>query len=141
MASSPLFTGTYTALVTPFGQDGNIDDGAFRNLLEAQIAAGVEGVVILGTTGESPTLTDQEGAHLLAETVRIAKGKLRIIAGAGSNDTQKALSHAEQARSLGADALIIVNPYYNKPTQEGLYRHFSLLADRVDLPQIVYNIR
>ena len=141
MASSPLFTGTYTALVTPFGQDGNIDDGAFRNLLEAQIAAGVEGVVILGTTGESPTLTDQEGAHLLAETVRIAKGKLRIIAGAGSNDTQKALSHAEQARSIGADALIIVNPYYNKPTQEGLYRHFSLLADRVDLPQIVYNIR
>jgi 4-hydroxy-tetrahydrodipicolinate synthase len=139
--TSPRFSGTFTAIVTPFRKDGSVDDAAFERLLKEQIAAHVEGVVILGTTGESPTIMHDEATRIIEKTVRLAKGKTKILVGVGSNDTRKTLESAKEAHALGADALLIVNPYYNKPTQEGLYRHFSLIAETVDIPQIVYNIR
>ena len=139
--ATPRLTGTFTALITPFQKNGSVDDGALKDLIQQQIDAHVEGLIILGTTGESPTITAEEGRHIIETAVKLGKGKLCIIVGAGSNDTQKTLHHSQEAKELGADALLIVNPYYNKPTQEGLFRHFSLIADSVDLPQVVYNIR
>jgi 4-hydroxy-tetrahydrodipicolinate synthase len=137
----PRFAGTYTALVTPFQDDESVDTGALRALLEEQIEAGVDAVVMLGTTGEAPTISGAEARHILAIAVEAGKGRLKVIAGVGCNDTKSTEKRAREARDLGVDALLVVSPYYNKPTQEGLFRHFSLIADSVDLPQIVYNIR
>ena len=117
------FAGTHTALVTPF-RDGAIDSDAFRELIEAQIAGGVEGIVPVGTTGESPTLTYEEHTEVIRVAIETAKGRCKVIAGTGSNSTVEAVSLTTEAEKLGADAVLLVAPYYNKPSQEGLYRHY-----------------
>jgi len=129
-----------TALISPMRSDGSLDLEAFAGLIEGQIGNGTDVLVPAGTTGESPTLTHDEHAHIVAYTVERSGGRVPVMAGAGSNSTQEALGMARHARSVGADAILVVVPYYNKPTQEGLYRHFMTLADTVDLPLFVYNI-
>ena len=133
------FQGVYTALVTPFTTKGAVDDGALKRLVEEQIEAGVAGLVPAGTTGESPTLTHEEHLDVVAKVVEWAQGRVPVIAGAGSNSTDEALHLTRQAKELGASATLQVVPYYNRPNQEGLYRHFMALAD-VGLPVLVYNI-
>lgn len=135
------FRGVYTALITPFLQNGAIDYRALEILVEDQISAGIDGLVILGTTGESPTITHRERNELVRFIVRIVGGRIKIIVGTGCNDTVKTLHYSHDAASAGVDALLLVNPYYNKPPQEGLYRHFKAVADTVDIPQILYNIQ
>ena len=135
-----MLKGTYTALVTPFTPTG-VDYDALANLIEEQCAAGVEGILVLGTTGESPTVTHDE----FAEIVRFAKdniaGRSTLVVGTGSNSTAKTIESSKEAEQLGADVLLIVNPYYNKPTQEGLYQHFSAVAKAVQIPIMLYNIQ
>ena len=133
-------SGTYTPIVTPFSSDGSLDLEGFDRLVERQIEAGVEGLVVLGTTGESPTVSEAEAAELLGRSRALAAGRAAVIAGIGSNDTAKTRAQAERAAALGADALLVTCPYYSKPTQAGLFDHFARIADAVDLPQIVYNI-
>ena len=133
------FAGTYTALVTPF-RDGVFDSEAFRSLIEAQIAGGVEGIVPVGTTGESPTLTHDEHGEVIRTAVAIVRGRCKVIAGTGSNSTREALSLTTQAQKLGADAALLVAPYYNKPSQEGLFRHYRAVAEAVEIPLILYSI-
>ena len=132
--------GVYTALVTPFDASGKVDDKALQALVEAQVHAGVAGLVPMGTTGESPTMSHEEHLNVVSKVVGWAKGRVPVVAGAGSNSTEEALMLTQRAKDLGASATLQVVPYYNKPNQEGLYRHFSTLADAVDLPLIVYNI-
>jgi 4-hydroxy-tetrahydrodipicolinate synthase len=134
-----MFTGTYTALVSPF-RNGEIDEKAFEDLIEAQIAAGVDGIVPVGTTGESPTVDLDEHVRLIDLAVRFAKGRVKVIAGTGSNSTKEAIWQSEQAAAKGADGLLLVNPYYNKPSQEGLFRHFQAMAKAVALPIMLYSI-
>ena len=134
-----MFRGSLTALITPF-RDGGVDEAAFRALIDWQIAEGTHGLVPVGTTGESPTLTYDEHRRVVALCVEAAAGRVPVIAGAGSNSTVQAIAHARDARAAGADAALVVTPYYNKPTQDGLYRHFKAIADAVDIPIIVYNI-
>lgn len=134
--------GLYTAVITPFTADGSkIDYEAYRSLMEQQIAGGVTGVVPCGTTGESPTLSHTEHAELIEKTVEYVKGRVQVIAGTGSNSTAEAIELTEHACRAGVDAVMLVNPYYNKPSQEGLYRHFRAVAERSSKPVIVYNIR
>ncbi len=133
------FAGTHTALVTPF-RDGAFDLEAFRKLIEDQIAGGVEGIVPVGTTGESPTLTHEEHTEVIRAAVEIAKGRCKVIAGTGSNATTEAIALTVEAEKLGADAALLVAPYYNKPSQEGLYRHFRAIAEAVKIPIILYSI-
>ncbi|EHQ05912.1 4-hydroxy-tetrahydrodipicolinate synthase [Leptonema illini] len=134
--------GLYTALITPFTADGSkIDYEAFAKLIERQIAGGVSGVVPCGTTGESPTLSHEEHAELIAQTVKLVNGRVQVIAGTGSNSTTEAIELTEQACKAGVDAVMLVNPYYNKPSQEGLYRHFKAVAERSSKPVVLYNIR
>jgi 4-hydroxy-tetrahydrodipicolinate synthase len=136
-----LLQGVYTALVTPFSADGSsIDFEAYEKLLAEQIEGGVSGLVPCGTTGESPTLTDQEQRDLIARTVRIAKGRVPVLAGTGSNNTKKSIESSKAAFEAGADGVMIVTPYYNKPSQEGLFRHVSEIAKAVSGPVVVYNI-
>lgn len=136
------FEGVYTALITPFQNEGrDIDYGAFREILEGQISAGVAGVVPCGTTGESPTLSHEEHEELIRKTVEFVSGRTRVIAGAGSNSTREAIRLTEEANKAGADAVMLVNPYYNKPNQEGLYQHFKTVAERSKAPVVVYNIK
>ncbi len=134
--------GTYTALVTPFLDESSqpIDWDAFDALLEAQIAGGVTGVVPCGTTGESPTLSHEEHAQVVERTVRRAKGRVQVIAGTGSNSTREAVALSQHAARAGVDAVMVVVPYYNRPTQEGLYRHFVDVAANVRVPMVIYNI-
>ncbi|MEO7933736.1 MAG: 4-hydroxy-tetrahydrodipicolinate synthase [Chthoniobacterales bacterium] len=134
-----MFTGTYTALVSPF-RDGKIDEAAFEELIEGQIAGGVDGIVPVGTTGESPTVDLDEHVRLIELAVRYAKGRVKVIAGTGSNSTSEAIWQSEQAADKGADGLLIVNPYYNKPSQEGLFRHYQAIAQAVPLPIMLYSI-
>ena len=134
-----MFKGSLTALITPF-RDGEVDEAAFRALIEWQIAEGTHGLVPVGTTGESPTLTYGEHRRVVALCVEAAAGRVPVIAGAGSNSTVQAIAHAKDALAAGADAALVVTPYYNKPTQDGLYRHFAAIADAVEIPIIVYNI-
>jgi 4-hydroxy-tetrahydrodipicolinate synthase len=136
------FEGTYTALVTPFrDQPGQpVDWDAFDALVDAQIAGGVTGLVPCGTTGESPTLTYEEHDQVIERTVKRAKGRAQVIAGTGSNSTREALEMSQHAERAGADAIMLVVPYYNKPSQEGLYRHFVQVAGAVRLPVVLYNI-
>jgi 4-hydroxy-tetrahydrodipicolinate synthase len=133
------FAGTHTALVTPF-RDGAFDNEAFRNLIETQVAGGVEGIVPVGTTGESPTLTYEEHTEVIRVAVEAARGRCKVIAGTGSNSTTEAVSLTREAESLGADAALLVAPYYNKPSQEGLYRHYRAIADTVKIPIVLYSV-
>lgn len=134
-----MFTGSITALITPF-KDGQIDWKCFDNFVEWQIAEGSHGVVPCGTTGESPTLSHDEHKKIIVRCVQIVAGRVPVIAGTGSNSTAEALDFTIQAKSAGADAALVVTPYYNKPTQDGLYAHYKTLAQAVDLPIIIYNI-
>lgn len=135
-----MFHGSITALVTPMRGDGSIDEAAFTRLIDWQIAEGTQGIVPCGTTGESPTLTHDEHRRLVELAVQAARGRVPVIAGAGSNATAEAIGLARHAKEVGADAVLVVTPYYNKPTQDGLFRHYSAIADAVDIPLIIYNI-
>jgi 4-hydroxy-tetrahydrodipicolinate synthase len=134
-----MFRGTFTALVTPF-RDGAIDVPALEKLIEGQIAAGIDGVIAVGTTGESPTLSHDEREQVIRLTVTIAKGRCKVLAGTGSNSTQHAMADTKLAEKLGVDGALIVAPYYNKPSQEGLFRHFQAIAQTTALPIMLYNI-
>ncbi|GAA4476051.1 MULTISPECIES: 4-hydroxy-tetrahydrodipicolinate synthase [Gluconacetobacter] len=135
-----MFKGSITALITPMNDDGSLDFPALGRFLDWQVTEGSSGVVPMGTTGESPTLTHDEHARVVEYAVQVVAGRVPVIAGAGSNSTAEAVIMARHAKEAGADAVLVVAPYYNKPTQEGLYRHFMAVADATDLPLIVYNI-
>jgi 4-hydroxy-tetrahydrodipicolinate synthase len=137
--ATPQFAGSCTALITPF-TNGKIDEAAFRKLVDWQIENGTDGLIPVGTTGESPTLSHQEHDRVVEICIEQAAGRVPVIAGAGSNSTAEAVRLAEHAQKAGADAVLIVSPYYNKPTQEGLYRHFTTVAGAVDVPVIIYDI-
>jgi len=134
------YAGTWTALITPFRADGAVDEAALRRLVQRQIEAGVTGVVPMGTTGESPTTSAAEDARIFEIVVEEAAGRIQVMAGTGSNCTREAVEHTKAAKEAGADCCLVVSPYYNKPTQEGLRRHFLAVAE-VGLPVIVYNIK
>ncbi len=134
-----MFRGSFVALITPF-RDGEIDEQAFQSLVEWHIREGTHGLVPCGTTGESPTLSHAEHKRVVEICIETAAGRVPVIAGAGSNSTREAIELTEHAKEAGADATLHVTPYYNKPTQEGLYRHFKAIADAVDLPMFIYNI-
>ncbi len=135
-----MFKGSLVALITPMRADGSIDEKAYADLVDWQIKEGTGGVVPVGTTGESPTLTHDEHKRVTDIAIEVAAGRVPVIAGTGSNSTAEAIALTRHARHAGADAALIVTPYYNKPTQEGMYLHFSAIADAVDLPIIIYNI-
>jgi len=134
-----MFHGTMTALVTPF-KNGKIDEDAFRAHLDRQIAGGVHAVVPAGTTGEAATLSHEEHKQLIRITVEHVAGRIPVIAGAGSNNTAESIALTQAARELGADAALLISPYYNKPAQEGIYQHYRAVAEAVHLPQILYNV-
>lgn len=134
-----MFKGSMTALVTPF-RNGAIDTKAFDELLERQIAEGTHGVVVCGTTGESPVLSPDEHKFIVERCIAVVKGRIPVIAGTGSNCTKKTVEMTQHAKEAGADAALIVAPYYNKPTQEGLYAHYRMVAESVAIPVILYNI-
>ena len=135
------FRGTYTAIITPFDTKGNIDWKAFEVLVEKQIEAKVEGIVFVGTTGESPTLTEEEHYEILKWSVKVVHGRCQVIHGTGSNSTKEAIEYAKVAAAAKADGQLVVNPYYNKPTQQGLFEHFTAIADATKVPVILYNIK
>lgn len=134
-----MLQGTYTALITPF-RDGQVDYDRLAQNIATQIEAGIDGLVPTGTTGESPTLSHEEHRRVIEYVVEQAAGRVVTVAGTGSNATSEAMELTAHAKNVGADAALLVNPYYNKPTQEGLYRHFMQVADHVDLPLVLYNI-
>jgi 4-hydroxy-tetrahydrodipicolinate synthase len=134
-----MFRGTFTALVTPF-RNGGIDVGGLEKLIESQIAAGISGIVAIGTTGESPTLSHDERHEVIRLAIATAKKRCLVLAGTGSNDTQHAVADTKTAEKLAADGALVVAPYYNKPSQEGLFRHFKAIADSTSLPIVLYNI-
>src|ERR1700751_5327791 len=135
-----MFRGSYVALITPMRADGAVDEKALEQFVDWQIREGTQGVVPVGTTGESPTLSHGEHKRVVEIAIGVAKGRVPVIAGAGSNSTEEAIELARHAKQAGADATLVVTPYYNKPTQEGMYLHFKAIADAVDLPMIIYNI-
>lgn len=135
-----MFHGSMVALVTPMRDDGSIDDESMQRLIESHIASGTSAIVAVGTTGESATLDEQEHCSLIRRTVEIAAGRIPIIAGTGSNSTREAIDLTRCALEAGADACLLVTPYYNKPTQEGLYLHHKAIAEAVPIPQILYNV-
>jgi 4-hydroxy-tetrahydrodipicolinate synthase len=139
MAAKTSFKGSFTALVTPF-KNGSVDERAFRDLIEWQIAEGTSGLVPVGTTGESPTLSHDEHMRVVEWCIDQAKGRVAVIAGSGSNSTAEAIELSKHAEKAGADAVLIVTPYYNKPTQEGLYQHYKAINDAIGIPIIIYNI-
>src|SRR3954465_11863171 len=134
-----MFTGTYTAIVTPF-KDGQIDETALKRLIQLQIKGGVDGIVPVGTTGESPTVDYDEHVRIIALSVKFAAGKIKVIAGTGGNSTTEAIYLTEHAEKVGADGSLQVAPYYNKPTQEGLFQHFREVAKHTRLPIMLYSI-
>jgi 4-hydroxy-tetrahydrodipicolinate synthase len=134
-----MFRGTFTALVTPF-RNGAIDFAAFEKLIESQIAAGITGVIAVGTTGESPTLSHEEREEVIRQTVEMAKDRCVVMAGTGSYSTRDAIEATKRAEKLGAKGALVVAPYYNKPSQEGLFRHFQAIAGAAALPVMLYNI-
>ena len=134
-----MFTGTYTAIVTPFKQ-GKIDETALQRLIQAQIQAGVDGIVPVGTTGESPTVDYDEHIHIIALSVKFARGRIKVLAGTGGNATSEAILLTERAEKAGANGSLQVAPYYNKPTQEGLFQHFREVARHTRLPLVLYSI-
>jgi 4-hydroxy-tetrahydrodipicolinate synthase len=135
-----MFTGTYTALVTPFTDNNQIDYPALAVLIERQIAAGITGIVFLGTTGESPTISRTERSELIRFGIQTIAGRCQILVGTGSNNTAEAIELSLEAQNLGADGLLIACPSYNKPTQTGLIAHFSVIADAVNIPIMLYNV-
>ncbi len=135
-----MFKGLYTAIVTPFNEDGSLDTRGLEDLIEFQIENNISGIVPVGTTGESPTLSVEEHIKVVEHTCRTVNGRVKVIAGTGSNNTEEAIELTRLAKASGADATLQVAPYYNKPTQEGIFRHYKKIAEEVDLPQIVYNI-
>jgi len=139
MVAKTSFRGSITALITPF-RNGSVDEKSYRDLIEWQIAEGTNGFVPVGTTGESPTLTHEEHQHVVEWCIEQSKGRVPVIAGAGSNSTSEAIELAQHAEESGADAVLVVTPYYNKPTQEGLYQHFKAINDAIGIPIIIYNI-
>lgn len=139
MVKTPVFKGACTAIITPF-KEGGIDYDALKRNLDFQCRNGISAVVVCGTTGENATLSASEHNDLVEQTVRLVAGRMTVIAGVGSNNTLTALRHAEDAKNVGADAILMVTPYYNKTTQKGLIEHFSYVADRVDIPMILYNV-
>src|SRR3954470_7416574 len=134
-----MFSGSITALLTPF-KDGRVDEKAFQSFVQWQIDQGSHGVVPCGTTGESPTLTHEEHMRVTELAIEVAAGRIPVIAGTGSNSTEEAIRLTRHAKQAGADAALVVAPYYNKPTQEGLYQHFKAIHDAVELPIVIYNI-
>jgi 4-hydroxy-tetrahydrodipicolinate synthase len=134
-----LFAGTHTAVVTPF-RVGRIDEAALRRLIDLQIKGGVDGIVPVGTTGESPTLDYDEHIHVIELSVRFARGRIKVLAGTGANSTKEAIYLTQKAEAAGADGSLQVAPYYNKPTQEGLFQHFRAIADATKLPIVLYSI-
>ena len=134
-----MFEGAFTAIVTPF-KSGKVDYKSFEKLIEFQIEKGIHGLVPCGTTGESATLTLQEHKEVIEFVIKTVKGRVKVIAGSGSNSTQEALELTKFVKKAGADGALVITPYYNKPTQEGLYRHFKLIAEEVDIPIVVYNV-
>ena len=134
------FRGSMTALVTPFTAEGAFDEARFRDFVEWQIAQGTHGLVPVGTTGESPTLTHDEHKRVIEVTIEVANGRVPVIAGCGSNNTAEAVDFARHAEGAGADGALVVTPYYNKPTQRGMVAHFQAVADATALPIIIYNI-
>jgi 4-hydroxy-tetrahydrodipicolinate synthase len=139
MTARTSFAGSFTALVTPF-RNGSVDEKAFRNLVDWQIAEGTSGLVPVGTTGESPTLSHEEHGQVVEWCVDQVNGRVPVVAGAGSNSTAEAVELARHAEEVGANAVLVVTPYYNKPTQEGLYQHFKAINDAIGIPIIIYNI-
>jgi 4-hydroxy-tetrahydrodipicolinate synthase len=135
-----MLKGAFTALITPF-RNGEVDYDAYTELVRFQIKKGINGLVPLGTTGEAPTITEEERVKIIRITVKEAKGKVPVIVGTGSNSTKKTIEETRIAKDMGADYALIVTPYYNKPTQEGIYQHFKAVAEAVDIPIIVYNIQ
>ncbi|MEE9309049.1 MAG: 4-hydroxy-tetrahydrodipicolinate synthase [Spirochaetia bacterium] len=135
-----MFEGVFTALITPFTRDGKLDEQALRKLVDFQIDRGIDGLVPVGTTGESPTLSPEETEQVIRIVVEQTGGRVPVIAGTGSNCTDKAIHMTEKAKQIGATASLQVAPYYNKPTGEGFFRHFTAIADAVDLPMVIYNI-
>jgi 4-hydroxy-tetrahydrodipicolinate synthase len=135
-----MFKGSFVALITPMRADGAVDEKALERFVDWQITEGTQGVVPVGTTGESPTLSHSEHRRVVEITVAVAKGRVPVIAGAGSNSTSEAIELTRHAKTAGADAVLVVTPYYNKPTQEGLFQHFTAIAEAVDIPMIIYNI-
>jgi len=136
-----MFTGTGTALVTPFRPDGSLDEAAIRSLVKRQIDAGINFLVPCGTTGESPTLSHAEHLRVVELTLEVAKGKVPVLAGAGGYNTAEVIALANELQQLGADGILSVTPYYNKPTQEGLFQHFKAIASAVNLPIILYSVQ
>ena len=134
------FSGSYTALITPFKDDGSLDEARFEALVDWQIEQGTDGLVPVGTTGESPTLSHEEHDRVVEICVKVTNGRVPIIAGAGSNSTAEAVRLSQHAEQVGADAVLIVSPYYNKPTQAGLTAHFTSVADAISVPLIIYDI-
>jgi 4-hydroxy-tetrahydrodipicolinate synthase len=134
-----MFSGVYTAIVTPFNEDGSVDYGCLRSLIDCQAAAGVAGIVPVGTTGESPTLSYEEHSRVIDVTIEACAGRMQVIAGTGANSTTEAIDLTKRAKDAGADGTLQVTPYYNKPNQEGLYRHFAAVAD-LGLPVVLYNV-
>jgi 4-hydroxy-tetrahydrodipicolinate synthase len=135
-----MFKGSLVALITPMWEDGSVDEKAYAEFVDWQIKEGTHAVVPVGTTGESPTLSHDEHRRVVEIALEVAKGRVPVIAGAGSNSTEEAIALTRHAKEAGADAALIVTPYYNKPTQEGMFLHFTAIADAVDLPIIIYNI-
>jgi 4-hydroxy-tetrahydrodipicolinate synthase len=139
MTTKTRFEGSLTALVTPF-KNGSLDEKAFRDLVEWQIAEGTNGLVPVGTTGESPTLSHDEHKQVVEWCVKLVNGRVPVVAGAGSNSTKEAIELSRHAEKAGADAVLVVTPYYNKPTQEGLYQHYKAINDAIGIPIVIYNI-
>lgn len=135
------FRGVYTALITPFTDLGTVDYQSLERIVNQQIEAGIDGLVPCGTTGESPTLSHEEHDRVIAQTIKYAAGRVPVIAGTGSNATTEAIRLSQHAEDAGADAVLLVNPYYNKPTQKGLHLHFKAIADSVKIPCVLYNIK
>jgi 4-hydroxy-tetrahydrodipicolinate synthase len=135
-----MFSGSIVALITPMHEDGRVDDLALRRLVDFHVAEGTDAIVAVGTTGESATLDEEEHCRVIAQVVEFAGGRVPVIAGTGANSTTEAIHLTHCARAAGADAALLVTPYYNKPTQEGLYLHHKAVAEAVDIPQILYNV-
>jgi 4-hydroxy-tetrahydrodipicolinate synthase len=135
-----MFKGSLVALITPMREDGTVDEKAYADFVDWQINEGTQGIIPVGTTGESPTLSHHEHRRVVEIAIEVSRGRVPVIAGAGSNSTEEAIALTRHAKEAGADAALIVTPYYNKPTQEGMFLHFSAIADAVDLPIIIYNI-
>ncbi|MDD4363076.1 MAG: 4-hydroxy-tetrahydrodipicolinate synthase, partial [Atribacterota bacterium] len=135
-----MFTGSIVAMITPFDQNNKIDEQGIKELVEFHIKNGTDGIVPCGTTGESPTLSHEEHKKVIELTIKAVAGRVPVIAGTGSNSTEEAIDLTASAKEMGADGVLLVMPYYNKPTQKGLYEHFKTIAEKVDIPGIIYNV-